>query len=172
MLLVVLSCSDFVVAVMNNGTQSNVSRIRLTLRAEGTTGRPFVVVSNSSKHSFVFRSSRASSLILKASRLLLPSRPNWCEELAATIKAPASAFPRQEGIRLHLITCPMVNGAWTSKAAGMIKRFVTECSNPMAIKVEAGNHVATSFPTISLDAPARIMARLTNQLHMIALTSV
>jgi hypothetical protein len=69
-------------------------------------------------------------------------------------------------------TSLIVRGTFKRSTAGMMKRLATECSRPIATKVDMGNQMPMSLPTRLLDAPARKTARLTIQLHEIALTMV
>mmetsp|Transcript_24087 Transcript_24087/g.50091 ORF Transcript_24087/g.50091 Transcript_24087/m.50091 type:complete len:208 (-) Transcript_24087:364-987(-) len=86
--------------------------------------------------------------------------------------APATAFPANTGMIFLNNTSPKVKGNFKSKAAGMRNMLATECSNPMATKVLMGNQTPTSLPARSLEAPDRKTAKLTIQLHMMALTKL
>ena len=66
----------------------------------------------------------------------------------------------------------MVSGTPKRSAAGRRNMFATECSKPIATKVEMGNHTATNLPQRALEAPASQTARLTIQLQRIAFTTV
>jgi hypothetical protein len=82
------------------------------------------------------------------------------------------ALPIRTGMTLLSSTSLIVRGTFKRSTAGMMKRLATECSRPIATKVDMGNQMPMSLPTRLLDAPARKTARLTIQLHEIALTMV
>merc|ERR1712113_305342 len=59
-----------------------------------------------------------------------------------------------------------------SMPSGRRNMLATECSRPMATKVEMGNQMPPILPVRSLAAPASQTAMQTNQLHIIAFATV
>jgi hypothetical protein len=51
------------------------------------------------------------------------------------------------GMTLLSSTSLIVRGTFKRSAAGMMKRLATECSRPIATKVEMGNQTPMSLPT-------------------------
>lgn len=108
------------------------------------------------------------------------------EPLRQGAKAPAMALPMVTGIRFFTKMSPQLSGAPEKMPAGRMNMFATECSKPMAMNMEIGNHTPTILPerscsSISLNPKKSEKESLaivqsqtamqTSQLHMMPFTS-
>lgn len=107
---------------------------------------------------------------LESSHFPSPSLPNRYEHITPTRRDQGKAFPRVTGRRFLKRAVLTETPEEHKSPAGRRNIFATECSKPIATKVEIGKKILMYFPIISLALKDRKTARHTSQLQSIAFT--